>query len=91
MADSAGVAPSTNVCSASSAGHTSLIPKCIRIVSLALPSSRRRFHLLILSGVMGLLHLINPEVVGPDLSTSITAIIGGFGLIFASDSKKSAA
>ena len=39
VADNAGAAPSANVCSASSAGHTSLIPRCIRIVSLALPNS----------------------------------------------------
>src|SRR3979411_3117761 len=45
VADSAGAAPSANVCSASTAGHTSLIPGCIRIVSLALPNSHRRFHL----------------------------------------------
>src|SRR6478672_7618054 len=45
VADNAGAAPSTNTCSASSAGHTSLTPRCIRKVSLALASSRRRFHL----------------------------------------------
>ncbi len=39
VADNAGAAPSATVCSASSAGHTSLIPICIRIVSLALPSA----------------------------------------------------
>ena len=33
VADSAGAAPSTNVCSASTSGHTSLISRCIRIVS----------------------------------------------------------
>ena len=30
VADHAGAAPSATVCSASSAGHTSLIPRCIR-------------------------------------------------------------
>ena len=36
VADNAGAAPSASVCSASTAGHTSLIPKCIRDLSLAL-------------------------------------------------------
>ena len=44
VADHAGAAPSASVCSASSAGHTSFIPICIRIVSLALPNRHRRFH-----------------------------------------------
>ena len=45
VADHAGAALSATVCNASSAGHMSLIPRCIRTVSLALPHSRRRFHL----------------------------------------------
>ena len=45
VADSAGAAPSATVCSARSAGHTSLIPRCIRVVSLARPNPRRRVHL----------------------------------------------
>ena len=44
VADHAGAAPSATVCSASRAGHTSLIPRCIRGLSLALANSRRRFH-----------------------------------------------
>src|SRR4029077_5522593 len=45
VAENAGAVPSANACSARTAGHTNLIPGCIRIVSLALANSRRRFHL----------------------------------------------
>ena len=45
---------------------------------------------LIMSGLTGFLHLINPEVPGPDIGTSATAIIGGLGLIFAQDNKPAA-
>jgi hypothetical protein len=39
----------------------------------------------ILTGLSGLLHWINPEVPGPDLSTSLAAITTGLGLLFAKD------
>src|SRR3954451_14653773 len=41
VADNAGAVPSANACSASSAGHTSLIPRCIRKVSLGPPDQRQ--------------------------------------------------
>lgn len=40
---------------------------------------------LILTGLTGLVHAVNPEVPGPDISTSVTSILGGVGLIFAKD------
>lgn len=40
----------------------------------------------ILTGLMGILHAVNPEVMGPDLSTAFASIVAGFGLVFAKDS-----
>jgi hypothetical protein len=40
---------------------------------------------MILTGLSGLLHFVNPEVPGPDLSTSLASLIGGIGLLFAKD------
>ena len=39
----------------------------------------------ILTGLTGLIHAANPDVPGPDLSTSMVSILGGLGLIFAKD------
>lgn len=40
---------------------------------------------MILTGLTGLLHQVNPEVPGPDLSTSLMSIVAGLGLLFAKD------
>ena len=45
VAENAGAAPSANACSASTAGNTNLIRRCIRGVSLALPNSGSRSSL----------------------------------------------
>ena len=39
----------------------------------------------ILTGLSGVLHWINPDVPGPDISTSFASIVTGFGLLFAKD------
>ena len=40
---------------------------------------------MIATGLSGLLHAVNPEVPGPDLSTSFASILAGVGLLFAKD------
>lgn len=39
----------------------------------------------ILTGLSGLVHLVNPDVPGPDLGTSVVSIVTGIGLIVAKD------
>ena len=40
---------------------------------------------MIVTGVSGFLHATNPEIPGPDLSTSFASVLAGVGLVFAKD------
>jgi hypothetical protein len=40
---------------------------------------------MIMTGMSGVLHWINPEVPGPDISTAMASFLAGFGLLFAKD------
>lgn len=39
----------------------------------------------IMTGLSGLLHWINPEIPGPDISVALASFSAGFGLLFAKD------
>lgn len=40
---------------------------------------------MILNGISGILHWINPEIPGPDPSTALASIMAGIGLLCAKD------
>ncbi len=40
---------------------------------------------MIVTGLSGVLHWINPDVPGPDISTALASLMGGLCLLFAKD------
>jgi hypothetical protein len=40
---------------------------------------------MIMSGISGVLHWVNPEIPGPDPSTAFASFMAGIGLLFAKD------